>query len=135
MKNFYIFVVLEQEISNLEEEEQIEYLKEFELKEPALNTLIRTAYKLLSLHTFFTAGPQEIRAWTIKLNDTAYDAAGKIHTDFQKGFIKAEIYHFDDLMKYKSEVSVKEAGLIRQEGKDYIMKDGDMVLFKFNVTN
>ena len=97
--------------------------------------LIRTAYKLLSLHTFFTAGPQEIRAWTIKLNDTAYDAAGKIHTDFQKGFIKAEIYHFNDLMNYKSEVAVKEAGLIRQEGKDYVMKDGDMVLFKFNVTN
>jgi len=97
--------------------------------------LIRAAYKLLSLHTFFTAGPQEIRAWTIQLNDTAYDAAGKIHTDFQKGFIKAEIYHFNDLMNYKSELSVKEAGLIRQEGKDYIMKDGDMVLFKFNVTN
>ena len=134
-KFLHICSALEQEISNLEEEEQIEYLKEFELKEPALNTLIRTAYKLLSLHTFFTAGPEEIRAWTIKLNDTAYDAAGKIHTDFQKGFIKAEIYHFDDLMKYKSEVSVKEAGLIRQEGKDYIMKDGDMVLFKFNVTN
>jgi len=126
---------LEQEISTLEENEQLDYLKEFNLKEPALNTLIKTAYKILSLHTFFTAGPQEIRAWTIQLNDTAYDAAGKIHTDFQKGFIKAEIYHFNDLMDLKSEGSVKEAGLIRQEGKDYIMKDGDMVLFKFNVTN
>ena len=134
-KYLSICSALEQEISNLEEEEQIEYLKEFQLKEPALNTLIRSAYKLLSLHTFFTAGPQEIRAWTIKLNDTAYDAAGKIHTDFQKGFIKAEIYHFNDLMNYKSEAAVKEAGLIRQEGKDYIMKDGDMTLFKFNVTN
>ena len=128
-------IALEQEISSLDEVEQIEYLKEFNLKEPALKILIKTAYKLLSLHTFFTAGPQEIRAWTIKLNDTAYDAAGKIHTDFQKGFIKAEIYHFNDLMNYKSEVAVKEAGLIRQEGKDYVMKDGDMVLFKFNVTN
>ena len=131
----HICSTLEQEISSLDEVEQIEYLKEFNLKEPALKILIKTAYKLLSLHTFFTAGPQEIRAWTIKLNDTAYVAAGKIHTDFQKGFIKAEIYHFNDLMIYKSELSVKEAGLIRQEGKDYIMKDGDMVLFRFNVTN
>ena len=134
-KYLHICSALEQEISTLEENEQLEYLKEFNLKEPALNTLIKNAYKILSLHTFFTAGPQEIRAWTIKLNDTAYDAAGKIHTDFQKGFIKAEIYHFNDLMTYKSELSVKEAGLIRQEGKDYIMKDGDMVLFRFNVTN
>ena len=134
-KYLHICSTLEQEISTLDTDEQLEYLKEFNLKEPALNTLIRTAYKILLLHTFFTAGPQEIRAWTIKLNDTAYDAAGKIHTDFQKGFIKAEIYHFNDLINYKSELSVKEAGLIRQEGKDYIMKDGDMVLFKFNVTN
>ena len=134
-KYLHICSTLEQEISTLDTDEQLEYLKEFNLKEPALNTLIRTAYKILLLHTFFTAGPQEIRAWTIKLNDTAYDAAGKIHTDFQKGFIKAEIYHFNDLINYKSEILVKEAGLIRQEGKDYIMKDGDMVLFKFNVTN
>ena len=126
---------LEQEISSLEEEDQIEYLKEFNLSEPVLNQLIRTAYTMLSLHTFFTAGPKEIRAWTIKINDTAYDAAGKIHTDFQKGFIKAEIYHYDDLMKYNNELAVKEAGLIRQEGKEYIVKDGDMILFKFNVTN
>ena len=126
---------LEQEISSLDDDEQIEYLKEFNLAEPVLNQLIRTAYKMLSLHTFFTAGPQEIRAWTIKINDTAYDAAGKIHTDFQKGFIKAEIYHYEDSMKYKNELAVKEAGLIRQEGKEYIVKDGDMILFKFNVTN
>ena len=126
---------LEQEISSLDDDEQIEYLKEFSLAEPVLNQLIRTAYKMLSLHTFFTAGPKEIRAWTIKINDTAYDAAGKIHTDFQKGFIKAEIYHYEDLMKYNNELAVKEAGLIRQEGKEYIVKDGDMILFKFNVTN
>ena len=126
---------LEQEISNLEEEEQKEYLKEFGVEEPVLNSLIRKAYNMLSLHTFFTAGPQEIRAWTIKLNDTAYDAAGKIHTDFQKGFIKAEVYHFSDLVKYKDELAVKEAGLIKQEGKEYIVKDGDIMLFKFNVTN
>lgn len=126
---------LEQEIASLEEEDQIEYLKEFNLSEPVLNQLIRTAYAMLSLHTFFTAGPKEIRAWTIKINDTAYDAAGKIHTDFQKGFIKAEIYHYNDLMKHNNEQAVKEAGLIRQEGKEYIVKDGDMILFKFNVTN
>lgn len=126
---------LEQEIASLEEEDQIEYLKEFNLSEPVLNQLIRTAYAMLSLHTFFTAGPKEIRAWTIKIHDTAYDAAGKIHTDFQKGFIKAEIYHYNDLIKYNNELAVKEAGLIRQEGKEYIVKDGDMILFKFNVTN
>jgi len=126
---------LEQEISGLDESEQIEYLKEFHLTDPALNHLIRTAYKMLSLHTFFTAGPKEIRAWTIKINDTAYDAAGKIHTDFQKGFIKAEIYNFTDLIKYKNELAVKDAGLIRQEGRDYIVKDGDLIFFKFNVTN
>jgi len=126
---------LEQEISNLEEEEQKEYLKEFGVEEPVLNSLIRKAYNMLSLHTFFTAGPQEIRAWTIKLNDTAYEAAGKIHTDFQKGFIKAEVYHFSDLVKYKDELAVKEAGLIKQEGKEYVVKDGDIMLFKFNVTS
>ena len=126
---------LEQEISNLEEEEQKEYLKEFGVEEPVLNSLIRQAYNMLSLHTFFTAGPQEIRAWTIKLNDNAYDAAGKIHTDFQKGFIKAEVYHFSDLVKYENELAVKEAGLIKQEGKEYIVKDGDIMLFKFNVTS
>ena len=126
---------IEQEISMLDKKEQLEFLKEFNLKEPALNTLIKDSYRKLSLHTFFTAGAQEIRAWAIKLNDTAYDAAGKIHTDFQRGFIKAEVFHINDLMKFKSEISVKEAGLIRQEGKDYIMRDGDIVFFKFDVTN
>ena len=126
---------LEQEIAGLEDIDQKEYLEEFGLKEPALNSLIRKAYKMLSLHTFFTAGPQEIRAWTIQINDNAFDAAGKIHTDFQKGFIKAEVYHYLDLLKYKSELSVKEAGLIKQEGKEYIVKDGDIMLFKFNVTS
>jgi len=126
---------LEQEISNLDENEQKEYLKEFGVEEPVLNSLIRKAYKMLSLHTFFTAGPEEIRAWTIRLNDNAFDAAGKIHTDFQKGFIKAEVYHYSDLIKYKNELAVKEAGLIKQEGKEYIVKDGDIMLFKFNVTS
>ena len=126
---------LEQEISTLEDTEQQEYLEEFDIDEPILNQLIKKAYQMLSLHTFFTAGVQEIRAWTIKLNDTAYDAAGKIHTDFQKGFIKAEIYHFTDLLKYKNELAVKEAGLIKQEGKEYVVKDGDIILFKFNVTS
>jgi ribosome-binding ATPase len=126
---------LEQEISGLDEAEQKEYLKEFGVEEPVLNSLIRKAYKMLSLHTFFTAGVQEIRAWTIQLNDNAFDAAGKIHTDFQKGFIKAEVYHFSDLIKYKNELGVKEAGLIKQEGKEYVVRDGDIMLFKFNVTS
>lgn len=126
---------LEQEIASLEDIEQKEYLDEFGLSEPVLNSLIRKAYKMLSLHTFFTAGPQEIRAWTIKHNDSAFDAAGKIHTDFQKGFIKAEVYHYLDLIKYKSELAVKEAGQIKQEGKEYIVNDGDIMLFKFNVTS
>ena len=134
-KYLNICTALEQEISTLTEEEQVEYLKEFNLEEPVLNHLIRTAYQMLSLHTFFTVGPKEIRAWTIKIDDTAYDAAGKIHTDFQKGFIKAEIYHFTDLLKYKKELAVKDDGLIKQEGRDYMVKDGDVILFKFNVTN
>ena len=132
-KYLHICSALEQEISTLEEEEQIEYLKEFSLQEPALNTLIKTAYKLLSLHTFFTAGPQEIRAWTMQLNDTAYDAAGKIHTDFQKGFIKAQTYNLKDLITHKSEEAVKSAGKMRLEGKNYVVSEGDIIFFKFNV--
>ena len=97
--------------------------------------MIRASYKLLNLHSYFTAGEKEVRGWTIKIGDSAYDAAGQIHSDFQKGFIKAEVYHYLDLLKYKGELSVKEAGLIKQEGKEYIVKDGDIMLFKFNVTS
>ena len=92
-----------------------------------------SAYKVLNLITFFTAGPEEIRAWTIYKNTLAPQAAGVIHTDFERGFIKAEIYHINDLIKYKKESHLKENGKIRQEGKQYLMQDGDVVLFKFNV--
>ena len=123
---------LEQEISNLEEEEQKEYLKEFGVEEPVLNSLIRKAYNMLSLHTFFTAGPQEIRAWTIKLNDTAYDAAGKIHTDFKSGFIRAETISSEDFITCKGETKARELGKLRSEGKEYVVQDGDVMHFLFN---
>ena len=98
-----------------------------------LNILISHVYKLLGLITFFTAGPKEIRAWTIFDGSLAPQAAGIIHTDFERGFIKAEIYNIEDLLKYQSEISLKDNGKIRLEGKNYIMKDGDVVVFKFNV--
>jgi ribosome-binding ATPase YchF (GTP1/OBG family) len=103
------------------------------IKEPGLNRLIRESYKLLNLITYFTAGEKEVRAWTIKNGTKAPGAAGVIHTDFERGFIRAETYHFDDLMKFKSEAAVKEAGKYRSEGKEYVVKDGDIMLFRFNV--
>ena len=95
--------------------------------------LISKAYDLLNLETFFTGGPEEVRAWTINKGSTAPEAAGKIHTDFKRGFIKAETYHYNDMLNYKNELSIKEAGKIRIEGKNYIVKDGDIIFFKFNV--
>jgi len=103
------------------------------LKESGLNQLIRAGYKLLDLETFFTAGEKETRAWTFKKGSTAPQAAGVIHTDFERGFIKAEIYHCNDLFEYKTEAAIKEAGKMRIEGKEYFMKDGDVVHFRFNV--
>ena len=124
---------MEAEIALLPKEEQIEFLASINAKESGLNRLIRSAYKLLGLATYFTAGEKEVRAWTITNGMKAPQAAGKIHTDFEKGFIRAETYHFDDLMTYKSENAVKEAGKYRSEGKDYIVRDGDIMLFRFNV--
>ncbi len=124
---------VESEIAELTAEEKKEFLKDYGLEEPGLNKVIRAGYSLLGLETFFTVGPKEIRAWTIHKGDRAPQAAGVIHTDFEKGFIRAEIYHCDDLFKHKTEAAVKDAGLLRQEGKDYVMKDGDVVHFKFNV--
>ena len=98
-----------------------------------LDQLILSCYSLLGLETFFTAGVQEIKAWTIKKGSTAPEAAGVIHTDFQRGFIKAEIYTVKDLEQYESEQNIKSAGKVRQEGKEYIVKDGDVIFFKFNV--
>jgi GTP-binding protein YchF len=124
---------LEQEISLLEEEEKAQYLNEFNLSEPGLNRLIQLAYELLGLKTFFTAGEKEVRAWTIKSGMTVQQAAGVIHSDMERGFIKAEIYSINEILECKSELKLKEAGKIRQEGKTYIVKDGDVIYFKFNV--
>ncbi len=124
---------LESEIAQLEPAERDEFLKDMGLEEPGLNRLIHSAYRLLDLITYFTAGVQEVRAWTIKRGTKAPGAAGVIHSDFERGFIKADCYHCDDLFKYGSEQAVKEKGLLRSEGKEYVVKDGDILFFKFNV--
>jgi len=124
---------MESEISQLEPAERDEFLKDMGLEEPGLNRLIHAAYALLGLITYFTAGVQEVRAWTIVRGTKAPGAAGVIHTDFEKGFIKADCYASDDLFTYGSEQAVKEKGLLRSEGKEYIVKDGDILFFKFNV--
>jgi len=124
---------IEMEISSMPIEDQIEYLKEFGLNESGLNKMIKEAYKILNLETFFTAGPKEIRAWPIPKGAKAPQAAGVIHSDFERGFIKAEIYNIEDLEEYKDEEEIKNAGKLRQEGKEYIVGDGDIIFFKFNV--
>ena len=124
---------MESEIAQLEATERDEFLREMGLEEPGLNRLIHSAYALLNLITYFTAGVQEVRAWTIVRGTKAPGAAGVIHSDFEKGFIKADCYHCEDLFKYGSEQAVKEKGLLRSEGKDYVVKDGDILFFKFNV--
>jgi len=124
---------MEAEIAQLDPAERGEFLKEMGLAEPGLNRLIHAAYALLNLITYFTAGEQEVRAWTIVRGTKAPGAAGVIHSDFEKGFIKADCYHCEDLFKYGSEQAVKEKGLLRSEGKEYVVKDGDILFFKFNV--
>tara|TARA_B100001109_G_scaffold215492_1_gene184500 strand:- start:156 stop:854 length:699 start_codon:yes stop_codon:yes gene_type:complete len=124
---------IESEIAMLEETEKKEFLKDLNLKESGLNRLIRTGFSLLDLITFFTVGPKETRAWTIKNNSSAPEAAGIIHTDFQKGFIRAETISYDDYINFKSEQAAKDAGRMRVEGSDYIVKDGDVFHFRFNV--
>jgi GTP-binding protein YchF len=126
-------IKMEHEISLLDEDEKKEYLELMEMDEPVLNKIIFEGYKLLGLKTFFTAGPSEIRAWTIKNGFTAPNAAGVIHTDFERGFIKAEVIDFDDYINNKGELGAKENGKLRLEGKDYLVKDGDVIHFKFNV--
>ena len=126
-------VKIEEEISSLNDEEKKEMLEVLGLKETGLDTLIKKSYDLLGLMSFLTAGEPEVRAWTIKKGTKAPEAAGKIHTDIQRGFIKAEVISFNDLVKEGTLVQAKEKGLVRQEGKEYIMQDGDIVLFKFNV--
>ncbi len=123
---------IESELAQLSDEEQAEYLETLGLKEPGLNRLIRTGFDLLNLQTYFTAGPKEARAWTIKRGATAPQAAGVIHTDFEKGFIRAETIAYADYVALKGEQGAKEAGKMRLEGKDYIVKDGDVMHFRFN---
>ena len=124
----------EADITELEsyEERQV-FLEDMGLTEPGSAVLIRAAYKLLNLQTYFTAGVKEVRAWTINVGDTAPQAAGVIHTDFEKGFIRAEVIAFEDYSNYGTEAKVKEAGKLRVEGKEYIVKDGDVMHFRFNV--
>jgi GTP-binding protein YchF len=124
---------LEAELAELDPKDRGEMLESMGLKEPALAALAREAYRLLGLHSYFTAGPKEIRAWTIAVGATAPQAAGVIHTDFERGFIRAEIYTLDDLKQHKTEAAIKAAGKMRAEGKAYVMKDGDITHFLFNV--
>jgi ribosome-binding ATPase len=124
---------LESELAELDQADRQEMLQSMGLKEPALATLAREAYRLLGLQSYFTAGPKEIRAWEIPVGATAPQAAGVIHTDFERGFIRAEIYTLDDLKQYKAEAAIKAAGKLRAEGKSYVMRDGDIVHFLFNV--
>jgi len=124
---------IESEIALLEGSDKEEFIESLGLKEPGLNILINSAYKLLGLITYFTAGEKEVRAWTIKEGFFAPQAAGVIHTDFERGFIAAEIYHVSELIDKNSVVKIKESGLLRTEGKQYLVKDGDVILFRFNV--
>ena len=124
---------LEAEIAELEDDEKIEFLTDLGMDEPGLNRVIRAGYNLLDLHTYFTAGVKEVRAWTIPVGASAPQAAGKIHTDFEKGFIRAEVVSYDDFVEHNGESGAKDAGKWRLEGKDYIVKDGDVVHFRFNV--
>ena len=124
---------LEAEIAELEDEERLEFLQELGMDEPGLDRVIRAGYELLNLQTYFTAGVQEVRAWTVKVGATAPEAAAVIHTDFQKGFIRAEIIGYDEFIQHKGEQGAKDAGRWRLEGKEYIVQDGDVIHFRFNV--
>ncbi|AMW79104.1 redox-regulated ATPase YchF [Acinetobacter sp. TGL-Y2] len=124
---------IEAEISLLEDEDRAEFLEAMGMEEPGLNVVIRAGYSLLGLQTYFTAGVQEVRAWTVKIGATAPQAAGVIHTDFEKGFIRAECVAYDDFIQYNGEAGAKEAGKWRLEGKTYIVQDGDVLHFRFNV--
>lgn len=130
---FTISAKMEEEIAELDDEEKAEFLADLGLTESGLDKLIRASYKLLGLISYLTAGPTESRAWTITRGTKAPQAAGKIHSDFERGFIKAEIVSYDDLIGSGSMAAAKEKGLVRQEGKEYVVQDGDVILFKFNV--
>ncbi len=128
-----VCAAIEAEISQLDDDEKSMFLAEMGLEEPGLNRIIRAGYELLGFQTYFTAGVKEVRAWTIPVGATAPQAAGVIHTDFERGFIRAEVMSYDDYVAYKGEAGCKEAGKLRLEGKEYLVKDGDIMHFRFNV--
>ena len=128
-----VCAAIEAEIAQLPEAERAEFLRDLGLKEPGLNRVIRGAYELLGLLTYFTAGPKEVRAWTVRAGSTAPQAAGVIHTDFERGFIRAEVIAFEDYVHYRGEAGAREAGRLRLEGKEYIVREGDVMHFRFNV--
>jgi len=128
-----VCAAIEAEIAQLDEADKIPFLADLGLTEPGLNRVIRTAYKLLGLQTYFTAGVQEVRAWTVKVGATAPQAAGVIHTDFERGFIRAEVIAYEDYIQYRGEAGAKDAGRWRLEGKDYVVHEGDVMHFRFNV--
>ncbi|MBI3343376.1 MAG: redox-regulated ATPase YchF [Gammaproteobacteria bacterium] len=128
-----VCAAIEAEIAELPDEDKAEFLNELGLEEPGLNRVIRAGYALLGLQTYFTVGPKEVRAWTVQVGATAPQAAGVIHTDFEHGFIRAEVIAYEDYIKYRGEPGAKEAGKWRLEGKDYVVKDGDVMHFRFNV--
>mgnify|MGYP000048520431 CR=1 FL=1 len=128
-----VCAAIEAEIAELEEAEMVDFLGEMGLEEPGLNRVIRAGFELLGLQTYFTAGVKEVRAWTVRVGATAPQAAGVIHTDFQKGFIRAEVTSYEDFIQYNGEAGAKEAGRLRLEGKEYIVQDGDVMHFRFNV--
>lgn len=128
-----VCAAIESEIAELDDEDKMDFLQGMGLDEPGLNRVIRAGYSLLGLQTYFTAGVKEVRAWTVKVGATAPQAAGVIHTDFEKGFIRAEVTAYEDFVKYNGEQGAKEAGKLRLEGKEYIVQDGDVMHFRFNV--
>ena len=128
-----VCAAIEEELAQLDDADRDVFLRDMGLDEPGLNRVIRAAYKLLGLQTYFTAGEKEVRAWTVKRGATAPQAAGVIHTDFERGFIRAETIAFDDYIKYRGEAGAREAGRLRLEGRDYIVQEGDVLHFRFNV--
>jgi GTP-binding protein YchF len=128
-----VSAAIEAELAGLDPEDQLEFLQEYGQTEPGLNRVINAGHQLLGLQTYFTAGVKEVRAWTVKVGATAPQAAAVIHTDFEKGFIRAEVIAYGDFIQYKGEAGAKEAGKWRLEGKEYIVKDGDVMHFRFNV--
>ena len=132
-KSVVISAKIESEIAQLDPAERAEFLETLGLAEPGLNRMIHEAYALLGLQTYFTAGPKESRAWTIPVGATAPEAAGVIHTDFEKGFIRAETIAYDDYVRLNGEAGAREAGKLRAEGKEYVVRDGDVMHFRFNV--